>query len=150
MARRMLFETERPVYWPSEYAEIVNLLKGGHANSDRHAPLFKLNAGVVIFAGMMGLVRSRKREIKSGRQEITTSTFEANSLGGVSLCSYIFLIALLGGCDVESLRVEREDEILRTFEKYVAGGFEVIQEELNKSSDATGLSVVLAELDKYL
>ncbi len=149
MARRTLFETERPVYWPSEYAEIVSLMKGSHANSDRHAPLFKLNAGVVIFAGMMGLVRNRKGEIKAGRQEITTGTFEAHSLGGVSLCSYIFLIALLGGCEVESLRVDREDEVLRMFEKYVAGGFEVIQEELNKSSDATGLSVVVAELDKY-
>jgi hypothetical protein len=148
VARRMLFETERPVYWPSEFTEIANLLKGSHPNSNRYAPLFKLNAGVVVFAGMTGLVRNRRGEIKTGRQEITTGTFEAHSLGGVSLCSYIFLIALLGGCNVESLRVEREEEILRTFEKYVAGGFEVIQEELSKSGDATGLSVVLAEIDK--
>ena len=151
MASGALFANERSVYWPSEYADLVNTLKGlGAGGKPSHAGLYKYNTGVIVLAAMVGLVNGRERDVGSGRQEISTSTFESHKLGDASLGAFLFLVPLLAGAEIETLRAERDDELLRKFERFAAGGLEVLQGAMSTSADSTGLSVVRAELDRAM
>ena len=151
MASGALFATERSVYWPSEYVDLVNTLKGlGAGGKPSHAGMYKYNTGVIVLAAMVGLVNGREREVGSSRQEISTSTFESHRLGDASLGAFLFLVPLLAGSDVEALRGEREEELIRAFERFAAGGLEVLHGAMSMSADSTGFSVVRAELDRAL
>jgi len=150
MSRRTLFDGERSVYWPTEFSDVVNVLKGIQPGNLRHPAFYKYNTGVLVLAAMVGFAHRRKRDVGNARQEINISTFEAHKLGDASLASFIFLVALLGGCELEALRSGSEDEVIRTFERYAAGGLQVLQEAFATSSDPTGLNAVLAEIERYI
>jgi dnd system-associated protein 4 len=86
--------------------------------------LYQFNTGAIVFAAAVGLSHERQREIGSERKEITTSTFTGHGLD-----TYIFLIALLSkkSVDTNLLRAENEDAVLRIFERYAAGGLEILR-----------------------
>jgi len=149
MSARGLFDRERAVYWPTEYVDLVNLLKGlGPGGKPSHAPFYKFNTGVITLAAVVGLVHSRERDVGTAKQEISTGTFASHSVGNVSLDAFIFLVPLLGGGGVEQLKAGREEEVIRKFERYAAGGLEVLHGALSVSSDSTGMATMIAELGR--
>lgn len=151
MAQQSLFGASRSVYWPGEYADLVNMLKGQDAHgSAAFAPMYRYNTGPIVLAAILGLTHQREKEVGPQRQEISTDTFEAHRFGNASLASYLFLIPLIGTGDVELLRPEREDELIRKFERYVAGGFEYLRGAMSRSSDSSGQAVIKTEIQRAL
>ncbi|MVW64170.1 hypothetical protein GPY61_29995 [Massilia sp. NEAU-DD11] len=148
MARHTLFTKERTVYWPSEFATFVNFLKGQDDNGQQRMPaLYGYNTGAMILAAAVGVVRKRKREVGAKTQEISTATFASQGLE-----AYLFLLPLLGRADasIDLLRPEHEDELLREFERYAAGGFEVLQGMFDASAGKSAEVILQQEMRKVM
>ena len=153
MADQRHFSSSQTIHWPTEYAYIVNMLKGLDLNGQpSHDPLYRYNTGPVLLAATIGLAHNREREVGTSRQEISTDTFESHRLGNSqsTLASLILLIALIGTQDVEMLRPDREPELIRKFERYAAGGFEYLRGALSTSDDVTGQAVIREEIRRAL
>jgi hypothetical protein len=151
MAAQSLFSASRSVYWPTEFTDIVNMLKGfDAAGQSSHPPMYRYNTGPVVLAAMIGLFHKREREVGPQRQEISTDTFESHKFGNSTLSTFILLVPLIGTQDIELLRPEREDELIRKFERYAAGGFEYLRGAMARTADSTGQSAVMAEIKKAI
>lgn len=125
------FTKDRPVYWPGEFADVVNNLTGKNTQGVFIGnPLYQFNTGAIAFAASVGLKHRRKREVGSDRKEIMTSTF-----AGHRLEMYIFLIVMLGmeSPNVDLLRVDHEEAVIREFERYAAGGLEFLRTEFENN-----------------
>lgn len=148
MSLRALFDRERAVYWPTEYVDLVNILKGvGGEGKTSYAPLYKFNTGVIVLAAVAGLVNSRVRDVGPAKQEISTSTFASHRFGNVPLDTYIFLVPLLADGDTDLLKAGREEDVIRRFERYAAGGLEVLQEALSVSADSSGMTLMMTKIE---
>jgi dnd system-associated protein 4 len=122
------FTKDRSVYWPGEFADVVNTLTGKSTQGVSVGnPIYQFNTGAIVFAASVGLKHKRKREVGSDRKEITTGTFFRDN----GLEKYIFLIVMLGteSAAVDMLRVEQEEAVIREFERYAAGGLEYLRAE---------------------
>lgn len=153
MADQKHFSSSQTIHWPTEFAYIVNMLKGLDLNGQpSHDPLYRYNTGPVLLAATIGLAHNRERDVGPSRQEISTDTFESHRLGNSqsSLASLVLLIALIGTQDVELLRPDREAELIRKFERYAAGGFEYLRGALSTSDDVTGQTVIRNEIARAL
>jgi len=67
-----------------------------------------------------------------------------------ALSAFVLLIPLIGTHDVELLRPECEDELIRKLERYAAGGFEYLRGTLSSSSDSTGQAIIKNEIEQAL
>lgn len=155
MADPKLFSSSQTIHWPTEFAYIVNMLKGLDLNGQpSHDPLYRYNTGPVLLAATIGLAHNRERDVGPSKQEISTDTFESQTyrLGNSqpSLASLVLLIALIGTQDLELLRPDREAELIRKFERYAAGGFEYLRGALSTSDDVTGQAVIREEIRRAL
>jgi hypothetical protein len=147
MAQQGLFSETRAIYWPAEYSDLVNMLKGQDpAGQPSHQAMYRYNTGAVVLAAVVGLAHKRERDVGSQRQEISTDTFESQKFGNSSLSAFVLLIPLIGTQDIELLRPEREEELIRKFERYAAGGFEYLRGALSRSSDSTGQTIIRKEI----
>jgi dnd system-associated protein 4 len=130
MRKQSLFSRERLVYWSDEFVDVVNLLTGKDAQGNTtHAPLCPLNADAIVLAAAVGMKHKRKRQLGSGgRKEISTATFASRGLE-----QYLFLIGLLGGLlsNVDILRPENEEELIKEFEQYATGGLEYLRSDFS-------------------
>ena len=139
------FSRERSVYWPGEFADVVNTLTGKNTDGASIGnALYQFNTGAIAFAASVGLKHRRKREVGSDRKEITTTTFASHRLE-----MYIYLIAMLGRetPNVEILRPDQEDTVIREFERYAAGGLEYLRTEFEKDPRKSP-DVILEEMLK--
>jgi len=151
MAEQNLFFASRTVYWPAEFTDIVNMLKGlDAAGQSAHPALYRYNTGPVVLAAMIGLFHRREREVGPQRQEISTDTFESHKFGNSTLSTFILLVPLIGTHDLDLLRPEREDELIRKFERYAAGGFEYLRGAMAGTADATGQVVLMVEIKRAI
>lgn len=132
MRKQSLLSKERLVYWPEEFSEVVDLLNG----RDREgrtvgSPLYSFNTGAIVLAASLGARDKRKREVGVRRKEISTATFLSHELE-----TYIFLIPLLGDpvLGTNFLRPENEEQVIREFERYAAGGLELLAGEMEASA----------------
>jgi hypothetical protein len=147
MAQHGLFSETRAIYWPAEFSDLVNMLKGQDpAGQPSHQAMYRYNTGAVVLAAVVGLAHKRERDVGSQRQEISTDTFESQKFGNSSLSAFVLLIPLIGTQDIELLRPEREEELIRKFERYAAGGFEYLRGALSRSSDSTGQTIIRKEI----
>lgn len=151
MAQHGLFSGSRSVYWPAEYSDLINMLKGlDSTGQPSHQAMYRYNTGAIVLAAVVGLIHNRERDVGSQRQEISTDTFEAQKFNNSSLSAFVLLIPLIGTQDVELLRPEREDELIRKFERYAAGGLEYLRGALSNSSDSTGQTIIRSEIARAM
>jgi dnd system-associated protein 4 len=125
------FTKERSVYWPGEFADVVNTLTGKNTQGISVGnAIYQFNTGAIAFAASVGLKHRRKREVGGDRKEITTGTFASHRLE-----MYIFLIAMLGteSATVDMLRADQEEAVIREFERYAAGGLEYLRTEFEQN-----------------
>jgi len=132
MRKQSLFSKERLVYWSDEFSDVVNLLTGKDAQGNAaHPPVCSLNADAIALAAAVGLKHKRKREFGNGvRKEISTVTFAARGWE-----PYIFLAGVLGGTmsNVDILRPDNEELLIKEFEQYAAGGLEFLRTEFSQA-----------------
>lgn len=151
MAAQNLFSPSRTVYWPTEFIDLAKMLKGEDPAGQRtHHAMYRHYTGPVVLAAMVGLFHNREREVGPQRQEISTDTFESDKFGNSTLSTFILLVPLIGTQDLDLLRPDREDKLIRKFERYVAGGFEYLRGALASSADPTGESVIMAEITRAI
>ncbi|MEI8304088.1 MAG: hypothetical protein WCG13_12425 [Burkholderiales bacterium] len=133
MRKQSLFSKERLVYWSDEFADVVNLLTGKDAQGNAtHPPVCSLNADAIALAATVGIKNKRKREFGNGtRKEISTTTFATRGLE-----PYIFLVGLLGTAipKAEILRPDNEEQLIKEFEQYAAGGMEILRTEFSENA----------------
>ncbi len=132
MRGQSLFSKERMVYWPEEFSEVVSLLNGRDLEGRVvGSSLYSFNTGAIVLAASLGAREKRTREVGSRRKEISTSTFNSHRLE-----AYIFLVPLLGNPSngTDFLRVENEEQVIREFERYAAGGLEILAGEMEASA----------------
>lgn len=136
MRNDRLFSKDRKVYWPTEFISEMNLLKGvDEKNQPVSNPLYPFFTGAMVLAASIGVANKRKREVGTGgRQEIDTSTFVAGQNGRLE--KFIFLVPLLGNSSLglDFLRPENEEELVREFERYAAGGLEILRGMFSESA----------------
>ena len=151
MAQQGLFSEARAIYWPTEFSDLVNMLKGQDpAGEASHQAMYRYNTGAVVLAAVVGLIQKRERDVGSQRQEISTDTFESQKFGNSSLSAFVLLIPLIGTQDIELLRPEREEELIRKFERYAAGGFEYLRGAMSACSDSSGQTIINTEIERAL
>lgn len=132
MRKQSLFSKERLVYWPEEFSEVVDLLNGrDREGRSVGSSLYSFNTGAIVLAASLGAREKRKREVGARRKEISTATFLSHELE-----PYIFLVPLLGDLTLgtEFLRPENEEQVIREFERYAAGGLELLAGEMDASA----------------
>jgi hypothetical protein len=131
MRKQSLFSKERLVYWPDEFADVVDFLSGRDARGQvvTH-PLYSFNTGAIVLAASVGVRANRRREVGAKRKEISTATFASHGLE-----SYIFLVPLVGAPDLgtDMLRPDNEEQVIREFERWAAGGLEILAGEISES-----------------
>lgn len=129
MRMESLFSKERLVYWPSEFADVMRQLTGTDEDGKPtgRPAMYKYNTGALTLAASIGVINQRTRDVGSERKEISTTIFANHKLE-----AYIFLVPMLGEKEpnVDQLRPENEELALRTFERYAAGGLEILRSEL--------------------
>ena len=132
MRGQSLFSKERLVYWPEEFSEVVNLLNGRDVEGRPVGnALYSFNTGAIVLAASLGAREKRTRDVGARRKEISTATFNSHNLE-----AYLFLVPLLGNPSLgaDFLRVENEEQVIREFERYAAGGLEVLAGEMEASA----------------
>ena len=59
-----IFATPKNAYWPSEFSDIVAMLKGVDENGKpTHAGMYRFNTGAMVLAACIGLRHGREREV---------------------------------------------------------------------------------------
>jgi hypothetical protein len=132
MRGQSLFSKERLVYWPEEFSEVVGLLNGRDLEGRVvGSSLYSFNTGAIVLAASLGAREKRTREVGQKRKEISTATFNSHRLE-----AYLFLVPLLGNPSngTDFLRVENEEQVIREFERYAAGGLELLAGEMEASA----------------
>ena len=147
MKRKSRFSVERSIYWPAEFSDIVNILTGRLADGtlSQGGSLYSYNTGAIVFAATVGLSNGRERDVGPDRKEITTTTFTGHELD-----TYIFLIALLSkkSFDANLLRHAGEEAVIRTFERFAAGGLEILRGVFDESPTQSAEVVIQRYLVK--
>ena len=124
---KSIFSRDRTIYWPEEYDDVVEFLKG--SNSESKSGVFTYNTGIVVLAATIGLKDKYRKKIEGKRKEIALSTFEEHDLS-----HYIYLIALASEekLNLDLMRNEAgEETAIRIFESYAAGGLSILNQRRN-------------------
>jgi dnd system-associated protein 4 len=124
---KSIFSRDRTIYWPEEYDDIVEFLKG--SNGESKSGVFTYNTGIVVLAATIGLKDKYRKKIEGRRKEIALSTFEEHGLS-----HYIYLIALASEekLNLDLMRNEAgEEAAIRIFESYAAGGLSILNQRQN-------------------
>lgn len=133
--QRSLFLFDHTIYWPSKYERVVEFMQNGTTGKSNDNSLYKLNVEVIVLAACIGLREKNLIDFPSSseRKEIALSTFNQNKLG-----IYIYIIPLLSDkkLNIELFRNEEgEDKAVSIFQKYAAGGLEILNDHLNTSGN---------------
>ena len=140
--RDSLFSREYVVYWPDQYEPLVNFLrKPVSGQSEGKSGFFENNMEVIVFAASYGLRHGHSLPADHCTKEISTAIFENNGYG-----SFLYLIPLMACKERPDLYLLRdtvgEEKCIRTFESYVAGGLQLLNEEWSREVTKSALMFV--------
>jgi len=126
--QKTLFSFEHTIYWPEKYQRVMDYLQNGVGQGENPQSLYKFNVEVLVLAACVGLEAGNTIDLPSQTKEIALSTFTSNSLS-----VYLYLIPMLADKDtsIDFFRNrEGEAKAVSIFEKYAAGGLEILNEKL--------------------
>lgn len=128
--QKTLFSFDHTIYWPEKYQRVIDYLQNGVGQGENSQSLYKLNVEALVLAACVGLEAGNAIDLPPPpqRKEIALSTFTSNSLS-----VYLYLIPMLAEKDttIDFFRnKEGEAKAVAIFEKYAAGGLEILNEKL--------------------
>jgi dnd system-associated protein 4 len=126
--QKSLFTYDHSVYWPKKYERVVEYLKNGTSDIVNSQSFYKFNVEVIVLAACIGLREDYAIDLPSETNEINLSTFNGQNLG-----IYLYLVPMLSQTepDVDFFRnKEGETRAISTFERYAAGGLELLNDKL--------------------
>lgn len=110
--------------------------------SGTETPVFPTIMDLLIFCAAVGYAKERRKSVPSSGKGVPYRIFENNQREG-----YIYLLALAAEGDPSILSGERDDEVVRIFEEYAAGGLEEVEAWLSASpTDISGVQVLIARI----
>lgn len=136
--QKSLFSYDHSIYWPKKYERVVEYLKNGTSDIENSQSFYKYNVEVIVLAACVGLREGYAVDLPTAageKNEIALSTFNAQNLG-----IYLYLIPMLSQPDpnIDFFRnKEGEASAVASFERYAAGGLELLNDKLaTKSLDS--------------
>ncbi len=107
--------------------------------------IFPTMRELMCFAAVLGFEFDKRKPLDSDTNEIDSRIF-LNSEVALDL---LYLIGLATEKSVDILREENEEEMIRIFEEYAEGGFEILETWLlEKPEDTNGDNAILTALFK--
>jgi dnd system-associated protein 4 len=126
--QRGLFSFDHTIYWPKKYERVVEYLKNGTGDRENPQSLYKYNVEAIVLAACFGVREKYAIDFSGDTSEINLSTFNSQGLG-----IYLYLVPMLSE-EVPNLdyfrNKEGEDKAISIFQKYAAGGLELLNEKL--------------------
>ncbi|MBL6791374.1 MAG: hypothetical protein ISQ46_04975 [Methylophilaceae bacterium] len=162
MADDRFFLEGKNFWWPSEYADIMQMLGGKNSKDEKtHPAMYKNNAYSVILAATIGLIHNRKADIGKNPLAIDTSIFDRNKLGNIPLSYFFGLIFLLSDEKNPEKNIEKfrdsddnddsnEEYMIKIVQQFTAGGLEYLRGSINEKGDLTGSLVLNNEALPFL
>ncbi len=126
--QKSLFSFDHTIYWPKKYDRVVAYLQNGTGDTPNHQSLYKTNVEVIVLAACIGLNSQNSVDVPTERNGIDLFTFNSHSLS-----IYLYLIPLLAQdkVSIDFFRnKEGEDRAISIFQRYAAGGLEILNERL--------------------
>jgi dnd system-associated protein 4 len=127
--QKTLFSYDHTIYWPEKYERVIEYLKNGFGHGENSHSLYKLNVEVLVLAACVGLEAGNSLDFSSEKKkEVSLSTFTSQSLS-----VYLYLIPMLAEKEttIDFFRnQEGESRAVSIFEKYAAGGLEMLNEKV--------------------
>jgi dnd system-associated protein 4 len=109
-------------------------------------PVFETIMDLLIFAASVGFAVGRRSPVPVSGKAVPVRIFENNNKEG-----YIFMLALAETKDPSVLAVENDDETVRIFEEYAAGGLEEIASWLAANpTDISGVQALISRIQAQL
>lgn len=117
----------RPIRRSKKFESMVQVLR-----TDKGTSVFKTIKQLMIFAAMLGFSKQRRNMLKAedGYEDIGYDTFATDDSH-----DYIFLLAVAHSGDASILSEDNNEEIVRIFEEYANGGFEIIADWMYQNKD---------------
>ena len=131
---------------------ILLSLREDGSHEEPFLPFYKTNAGILIAAASIGLIKGIEEDVTGETLTIRTETFDTNRFGQIAFSYYVALIVFLHTKDKEIIRDDRDDELIKVFQKLAAGGLSYLKGSLfdRANSDRTGRTVILKEISDSL
>lgn len=130
--QQKLFSGDHTIYWPAKFDDVIKYLRGETSSSQGHKPLYPLNVHAIVLAACVGLKYQNPLKLDNEKKEIPISAFHNNSLS-----IYLYLIPIMSKSEVNLDFFRGRDgelQAIQIFEKYAAGGLEIINENFAKKS----------------
>lgn len=132
--QKTLFSFDHNIYWPERYERVMQYLQNGKGETANEQSLYKLNVEVLVLAACVGLTHDNFVDLPPSemKKEISLGTFISNNLG-----IYLYLIPMLAQeeTNIDFFRTkEGEDKAISIFERYAAGGLEILNAKLLSNS----------------
>ena len=105
-------------------------------------PVFQTIMDLLIFCSALGFAVQRRIPVPSSGKAVPFRIFENNQKDG-----YIFLVALAEKKQPSALATENDDETVRTFEEYAAGGLDELSAWLAENpADISGVQTLITKI----
>jgi dnd system-associated protein 4 len=135
----------RDVRRPDAFEPLVDRLTSAKL-TDNGQPVFQTIMDLLIFAASVGLMSRRRVLVPASGKAIPIRIFQNNEKDG-----YIYLVALAEKKDGSMLSPESDDEIVKTFEEYAAGGLEEIGSWLMENpTDISGVRTLVEKIQAQI
>lgn len=135
----------RDVRRPDALEPVVERLTSARM-TESGSPVFETIMDLLIFAAGIGLMKKRRSPVPSSGKAVPARIFENNNKDG-----YIFMIALAEKKDPTALAMDHDDETVRIFEEYAAGGLEEIAEWLSENpTDISGVQALVSKMQAQM
>lgn len=134
-------DIRRPDIAESIVKRLTTIQEGGPSEA-----VFPTIMDLLIFCAGVGLTHSRTQDVPPGGGVVPYRIFENNQKEG-----YIYLIALASKKDPQILSGDRDEEIADLFERYAAGGLELVTSWINTNpSDISGVQILIEKIQSQL
>jgi hypothetical protein len=145
---------KKVIRWPKKYSDIADIilsLNEDGSHEDPYLPFYDNYAGVLIVAASLGFTKSLQEDVgssSSDTNEIRSDTFERSKFGQISLSYYMALIVFLHTRDRNMIREDRDDDMVKNFQRLAAGGLSYLRGAVfdRANSDRTGRVILQKEI----
>ncbi|MBX3652366.1 MAG: DNA phosphorothioation-associated protein 4 [Burkholderiales bacterium] len=114
--------------------------------SEINVSVFPTIMDLLIFAAGIGLSIDRRTPVPASGKAIPMRIFENNNKDG-----FIYLLNISLTKDPKCLGSDNDDELVKNFEEYAAGGLEEIENWLNENAtDISGVQTIISKIQALL
>ena len=136
-------DISRSIYRSEKYRTLVQKYAHPQKKGSGHTPsIFSTIKDLMYFAALLGFENNKRIPLSNDHQKEDIGKTEWNNDKNLVL---IFAIAFAETNDIDILKIEREEEMIKIFEEYANGGFAII-ESWQSVTDDEGITSLITGL----